>query len=148
LVSLQETARIAFILSLTGGILMLVGGMLSSIWFMSGGFNLDGMMGGFGGMMGGYRTMMGGFGVPFGFMGGLSFIGLLSGIFVIIGALMLNARPAEHVAWGTLILIFSVISFLGMGGFYIGALLGIAGGAVALSWKPAVRALRQEVERR
>jgi len=96
-------------------------------------------MGGFGGMMGGYRTMMGGFGVPFGFMGGFSFIGLLSGIVVIIGALMLNVRPSEHLAWGTLILAFSVISFLGMGGFYIGALLGIAGGAIALSGKTAVR---------
>jgi len=138
-VSLREMSGIAFILSLIGGILMLVSGILSTLWFMSGGFNADGMMGGFGGMMGGYRTMMGGFGVPFGFMGGFSFIGLLSGIVVIIGALMLNVRPSEHLAWGTLILAFSVISFLGMGGFYIGALLGIAGGAIALSGKTAVR---------
>lgn len=137
--SLREMSGIAFILSLIGGILMLVSGILSTLWFMSGGFNADGMMGGFGGMMGGYRTMMGGFGVPFGFMGGFSFIGLLSGIVVIIGALMLNVRPSEHLAWGTLILAFSVISFLGMGGFYIGALLGIAGGAIALSGKTAVR---------
>jgi len=130
---------IAFILSLTAGILMLVSGALSTIWFMSEGFDADGMMGGFGGMMGGHQTMMDGFGVASGFMGGLLFVGLLSGIVVIVGALMLNALPAEHMAWGTLILVFSVISFLGMGGFYIGALLGIAGGAIALSWRPTAK---------
>lgn len=137
---MQETAGIAFILSLIGGIFMLAGGALSSVWFMFEGINGDGMMGGFGGMMEGYQTMMDGFEVPLGFMGGLSFIGLLSGIFVIVGAIMLNSRPAERLTWGTLILVFSVISFLGMGGFYIGALLGIAGGAIALSWKPTAKA--------
>jgi hypothetical protein len=138
-VSLQDMSGIAFILSLAAGILMLIGGALSTIWFMSEDFDANGMMGGFGGMMGGHQTMMSGFGVASGFMGGLLFVGLLSGIVVIVGALMLNARPAEHMAWGTLILVFSVISFLGMGGFYIGALLGIAGGAIALSRRPTAK---------
>jgi hypothetical protein len=139
---------IAFILSLIGGALMLIGGTLSALWFMLGGFNANGMMGGFGGMMDGYQNMMGGYGVSFGFIGGLSFVGLISGIVVIVGALMLNARPAEHMTWAILILVFSIVSFLGMGGFYLGALLGIAGGAIALSWKPTIRPLNQEVERR
>ncbi|MCP8304254.1 MAG: hypothetical protein H3Z50_02100 [archaeon] len=132
--SSQEKPEAAFILSLIGGVLMLVGGGMAFMWFMYGGFG--GMMGGFGGMMGGYHWMMGSFGVPFGFMGGLSFIGLVSGIIVIIGAVMLNTRPEEHKAWGTIILLFSIISFLGMGGFYIGAVLGIVGGALALGWRP------------
>ena len=34
------------------------------------------------------------------------------------------------------VLVFSIISFVGMGGFVLGALLGIAGGALALSWRP------------
>jgi len=80
--------------------------------------------------------MMGSLGVPFGLMGGLSLIGLASGILVVISAIMLNARPEEHTVWGTVILVFSIISFLGMGGFLIGAILGIVGGALALSWKP------------
>jgi hypothetical protein len=138
-VSLHGMSGIAFILSLTAGFLMLFGGALSTIWFMSEDFDANGMMGGFDGMMSGHQTMMGGFGVASGFMGGLFFVGLLSGIVVIVGALMLNAHPAEHMAWGTLILVFSVISFLGMGGFYIGALLGIAGGAIALSWRPTAK---------
>ena len=133
--SSQETPITAFILSLIGGVLIFMGGVVSSLWFMSGGYNSWGMMGG-GGMMGGYQGMMGNWGVPFGFMGGLSLIGLVAGILVIVGALMLNARPAEHTAWGVVILVFSIVSFLGMGGFFIGALLGIAGGALTLSWRP------------
>ncbi len=130
----------AFVLSLIGGVLILIGGIVSSMWFMYGGYGMGGMMGGFGGMMGGYQGMMGGFGVPFGFMGGLWLIGLVAGTLVIIGALMLNARPAEHTAWGTIILVFSIISFIGMGGFFIGAILGIAGGAMALSWRTISKA--------
>ena len=133
--SSQETPTTAFILSLIGGVLIFLGGVVSSMWFMSGGYNSWEMMGG-GGMMGGYQGMMGNWGVPFGFMGGLSLIGLVAGILVIIGALMLNARPAEHTGWGVVILVFSIVSFLGMGGFFIGALLGIAGGALTLSWRP------------
>ena len=105
-VSLQSMSGIAYILSLTAGSLMLIGGALSTLWFMSDGFDAHGMMGGFDGMMDGHQTMMGGFGVASGFMGSLFFVGLLSGVVVIVGVLMLNARPAEHMAWGTLILVF------------------------------------------
>jgi len=131
--SSQGTPITAFILSLIGGVLILIGGVVSSVWFMSGGYGVGGMMGGYGGMMGG-------FGFPFGLMGNLWPMGLVAGTLVIIGALMLNARPAEHTAWGTIILVFSIISFIGMGGFFIGAILGIAGGAVALSWRPISKA--------
>ena len=81
--------------------------------------------------------MMGTYGVPFRFINGLVLIGLVSGAAVIIAALLLNSRPAEHVSWGALILVFSLIGFLGMNGFFIGALLGVVGGMLALSWRPA-----------
>lgn len=47
---------------------------------------------------------------------------------------------------GTIILVFSVISLLVMGGLLIGAILGIIGGALALSFKPAAK--DKEGERR
>ncbi len=106
------------------------------MWFMFGGFGIGGMMGGFSGMMGGFQGMMGSLGIPFGFMSGFFLIGLVSGVLVMIGALMLNTRPTEHTAWGIIILVFSAISILGMGGFLVGAILGIVGGALAISWKP------------
>jgi hypothetical protein len=136
MMSPESSYNVAFILSLIGGILILIGGFASSMWFMLGGSNFWGMMDGNGGMMRGWR-MMDGYGFPFGFMGGFSFVALVSGIFVIIGAVMLNARPTEHMTWGVVVLVFSIISFVGMGGFVLGALLGIAGGALALSWRPS-----------
>ena len=69
-------------------------------------------------------------------MVGFELVGLVSGAFVVIGAIMMRVHPAEHVAWGVIVLVFSITSFLGMGGFIVGALLGIAGGALALSWRP------------
>jgi hypothetical protein len=150
--STHQTPVTAFALSLTAGILMLVSGIIGYLWLTGTGINygFDGMMNGYGGMMGGfngmmngYQNMMSGLGVHSSYMTGFSIIGLTAGILVLIGAIMLNTRPAEHTAWGALILAFSVISFLGMGGFWIGALIGIAGGALALAWRPRSRTTNQ-----
>ncbi len=81
-------------------------------------------------MMGGYI-----FGYGAGWLVGFSLVSLVFGILVVIGAVMLNTRPADHVAWGIVVLIFSTASFIGMGGYFIGAILGIAGGAIALSYR-------------
>jgi hypothetical protein len=63
-------------------------------------------------------------------------LSLVSGVVILVATLLLRSRPKEHTTWGTLILIFSILSFFGMGGFLIGALLGIIGGALAISWQP------------
>lgn len=60
---------------------------------------------------------------------------LVCGVLVLIGAIMLNTHPAQHITWGIFVLIFSIASFIGMGGYFIGAILGIAGGAMALSYR-------------
>ena len=137
LTSTQSNARpvTAYILSLIGGLIILLSGILASISYIAGNASL----GWFGGMMGGvtsWQGMMGTFGLPYSYMIAFSLISLVSGAIVTIGALMLNSRPMDHTAWGTVILAFSVISFVGMGGFIIGAILGLAGGAYALSWRP------------
>lgn len=134
--SSQGTFTLGFVLSLIGGVLIFVGGVLSFAWFSLGASSFGGFMGGFWGMMGGYQGMMGSLGVPFGSYGTLSLIGLVTGIVVILSASMLNLRPSEHVAWGTLVLVFSIVSFIDMGGFMFGAILGIAGGALTISCRP------------
>jgi len=68
-------------------------------------------------------------------------IGVGSGIVVLISAIMLKIRPGERARglrvccrwWGSLILVFSIVSLSGgtVGGF-IGAILGIVGAALAL----------------
>ncbi len=133
------TSTSAFILSLVGGILILLGSGVTWMWVISGGFDFGDMMNGVGHMMGGYQDMMDSLGFPSGFMTGLPLLGVISGIVVITSAIMLNAQPGAHMTWGTIILVFSVISFMSMGGFWIGALLGIAGGAIALSWRSTAK---------
>jgi len=63
-------------------------------------------------------------------------VGIVSGILVIVGAAMLQARPDQSSNWGVIILIFSILSLFGAGGFIAGLILGIIGGAMAMSWKP------------
>jgi len=127
----EERPTAAFILSLVAGVFIILGGGMTSLF----GYGFMGMMGrngSWGGMMGPGFGMMG---FAFGMMG---FLGLIFGVIVIISALMLNSKPQEHTTWGTLILIFSVISLFGsaMGGFGIGLILGIIGGILAITWKP------------
>jgi len=69
-------------------------------------------------------------------IGGLGGFGLASGVIVLSSAVMLQVRPNSQRTWGVLILVFSVLSFLGTGGFVVGAILGIVGGIMALRWKP------------
>jgi hypothetical protein len=133
--SYGERPTVAVILSIIGGVLMLVGGSMAFMMlsYNDGGF---GMMSGFGGMMGGYRGMMDDVGFPYAMLDGLMLVSLMSGILVIVGAVMIDIHPSQSGTWGIIVLIFSIVSFVGMGGFLIGAALGIIGGALALSWKP------------
>ena len=47
--------------------------------------------------------------------------------------------------WGVVIVVFSAVSFVGMGGYFVGAAFGILGGALALTYKPLHNLLNQEV---
>lgn len=66
----------------------------------------------------------------------MGLFGLVSGVIVLVSAVMLLTKPSQRRTWGVLILVFSVMSFLGLGGFIAGAILGIAGGILTLRWKP------------
>jgi len=74
------------------------------------------------GLVGGIVTSVGAF-------------GLVSGLIVLASGVMIRTSPSQRTLWGTLILVFSVLSFLGTGGFVIGAILGIIGGVMALTWR-------------
>ncbi len=124
-----------FVLSLVGGVIVLVFGIVNSVWFASSAPSWDGFGGWMGGMIGNYHGFMGSYASSYGFMTGISIVGLISGVIIIISAVMLRVNPRQHVIWGALIVAFSALSFLGMGGFFIGAILGIVGGALALSYR-------------
>lgn len=116
----------AFGLSFAGGIIILFGTLVTLLFFAN--FHtsrMDGMMGG--GMMGG--GMMGGM------MGGgwFFYLPLIAGIMVILGAVLMKIIPKEITIWGIVVLVFSVIGFTGMGLSFIGAIIGIIGGVIAIS---------------
>ncbi len=125
----------AFVLSLIAGVFILLGGgMMTMIgsWIGTYGYGMMGRYGGWGGMMGTGFGMMG-----LGF-GALGLLGLVFGAIVIVSAIMLNNKPEQHQTWGSLIVLFSVLSIFGsaMGGFGVGLVLGLIGGVLAITWTP------------
>jgi len=114
----------AYLLSLIGGVLILVG----SLTMFGCGIGACGI--GFMGSMMSY--MIGSFGL-LGFFNYMSVIGIVSALIILYGAFMLKNKPNEGKTWGTLVLVFSLISLLSMGGFLVGSILGIIGGIFALS---------------
>lgn len=124
-------------LALIGGAFMVAGGALAlsmyGLWSQGGGWWLGG--GGSGGpMMGG----MGGWMMP-GFMwwavGAMAGVSLALGGVVLAGGYVLSKRPWSTSAWGVAILVASVIGLFSMSGFFIGPILGIIAGIMALTAK-------------
>ncbi|MCP8322816.1 MAG: DUF6114 domain-containing protein [Candidatus Methylarchaceae archaeon HK02M2] len=127
---------VPFALSFTAGILILLGGVWGWVW-MSGetvhwGNMPFGMMDEW---MHGWEDMMHGIGFTDETFGIFSIIGLISGILILLSSVLLYSKPKDHIAWGIVIIIFSALSLFGMGGFVLGALLGLAGGILAIVWE-------------
>lgn len=121
----EKRSSTAFALSLASGVIIVFGSIIPWLFFAN--FQTAPM----GGMMGG--GMMGWWAGP-GFAGGWFFpLPLVAGIMVLVGAIMMNARPQETGIWGVIVLVFSIIGFTGMGFSILGAILGIIGGIIALS---------------
>ncbi|MDG6929417.1 MAG: hypothetical protein JRM99_05460 [Nitrososphaerota archaeon] len=125
--SANDLPTAPFVLSLIAGLLILAGSAMMTTFPIGTRYY---------GMMGGYYGMMQGFG---GWLYGHPAVGLISGTVILVGATMIYTRPGNVSTWGLLVLIFSMISFLWMGSFFLGAILGITGGVLALAWRPQAR---------
>lgn len=107
----------AFAVSILGGIFVLLAGILVGVV----GFVVTAPFGGFGISLG--------------------IAGVVWGIVIIIAAIMMFERPDEHTLWGIIAIVFSILSWIGaFGGFFIGFLLGLTGGILAIVWTPESRA--------
>lgn len=104
----QNKPTAAYIISLIGGIL----GVIGSVVLIGAGAFL------------GVFTL----GLGFAFIGGLGLWILICSLVVIFAASKLNSAPLEHSKWGAIILVFSII-----GGW---SLLDLIGGILALVYKP------------
>lgn len=129
--SKAEKPTIAFALSLIAGILIVLGGAARyaiGMFVHSYGSRISGNHH----LLGAITSMIG---------AGLGFFGLVGavlGIVVIVSAIMLYGSPDQHVTWGTVIIVLSIVSlFVGASGFLLGLVLGVVGGILAITWKPA-----------
>ncbi len=105
---------IAFALSLVGGIFSLIGGALMIAF---------GKVFSFIPIMAGSLTLLGAFGA-------------VCGIMMIVGGFMMHSNPSRHVMWGAIVLVFSVLSWIGaFGGIVIGFVLGLIGGIFGITEK-------------
>jgi Family of unknown function (DUF6114) len=131
----EASTDLAFALLLIGGVLITIGSVVGMGMAAIGRPFFWGM----GGMMGyyGYPGMMGGYyygSYPYyGIMYGLDSVGIITGILVIVFAVLMKSKPADRKTYGVLIIAFSLISLVGMGGFFIGAIIGLIGGVLAVT---------------
>lgn len=64
------------------------------------------------------------------------------GAIVAVGSAMMYIRPDQRIRFGIVIILFSIISVFSFardffGGFGIGLILGVVGGARAIAWMPS-----------
>jgi hypothetical protein len=131
----DQRLTFAFIVSLVGGLIVLIASLVNVVWFLSGAANFGGFGNFMRGAMGGYHGFMGSYGTSNSFLAGISVVGLVCGAIILIGAFMLKFDTHQSTIWAIIIIIFSLVSFVGMGGYFIGAILGIVGGAFLLATK-------------
>ena len=69
---------------------------------------------------------------------------ILSGVLVLVSAVVMSFRSHQYPAWGTIIVIFSVVGLFAGGNFItgIGSVLGIIGGLLAITYKTAPRSVQ------
>jgi hypothetical protein len=134
----KQGLTLAFVISLVGGLIVLIFSLVNLVWFGSG----APLWGGFGntmsGMMGSYHNFMGSYASSTSFFTAISVASFVCGVIVLMSALVLRLHPQEHFLWGAVIVVFSAVSFVGMGGYFVGAIFGIIGGVLALTYKPLI----------
>ncbi len=100
-----------FVLSLIGGIFVLLAGIVLAV------------IGSF------LASFIGG-------IAGIFFVGLVVGLLIIVLSVMLYVRPQMKTIWGILIIILAIVSLpTALGGFFIGFLLALIGGVLAITYK-------------
>jgi hypothetical protein len=122
-----------FVVSLVGGLIVLIASLVNFVWFLSGAQNFGGFGNYMHGTMDGYHSFMGSYGTSNTFLAGISAVGLVCGVIILIGAVMLKVDSHQSTLWSIIIIIFSVISFVGMGGYFVGAIISIVGAAFVLA---------------
>jgi len=130
-----ERPMAAFILSIAAGILIVIGSVVMVLMMSFGYWWM--------GMSDGHYSMMGLTTINTGNLFILLLLGAFCGVIIIISSILMYLRPKRARTWGWLILLFSLLSLFEMGGFFVGAILGILGGYLAITWQGSRRGLEK-----
>ncbi|MBS7639876.1 MAG: zinc ribbon domain-containing protein [Candidatus Bathyarchaeia archaeon] len=126
---MSEKPTAAFVLSLLGGIFILLGGVLYAV------------IGAYcGALIGALEPIAPGATWIGAWIFILMALGVIFGIIVIVGSIMIyQAEPNKVKIGSILVIVFSILSLFvaGYGGFFIGLILGLIGGILGLVWKPS-----------
>ena len=131
----KQGVTVAFVISLVGGLIILAFSLVNLVWFGSNAPSWGGFGDYWSGMINGYHDFMGNYASSTSFFTAVSIASFVCGVIVVFSSLVLRIHPREHLLWGIVIVVFSAISFIGMGGYFVGAGFGIIGGALALTYK-------------
>ncbi len=111
----------AFVLGLIGGIFILINAIAFSIMSSL----LNTILGGTGGAASGAINMV----------NTLQILLWVAAFGVLVPSIMLFVKTPMHRIWGALVLVFSIVSLAGGGGFFIGFILGLVGGILGIRYK-------------
>lgn len=118
-----EKPTAAMVLSIIGGLFILLGGV---VYLAIAGF-LESLL-----LLGGETLNVD----PVLWIQIIGAIGIVIGIIIILGGVMMYSRPASSTVWGVIILVLSLVSFIASGGFFLGLILGLIGGILGIVFKP------------
>ncbi len=114
----MRRATAGFALSLIAGLLVLTQGIIR---IARGELNILGVLDEF------RRRILGGVALEV-----IGVIAIIFGVLILIGAILLY-KPGYEIVGGILVLVFSALSIVTGGGFLVGFILGIVGGALGLA---------------
>lgn len=113
-VSAKSAVSVSFGLSLAAGIIILFSGIIFSVWHET-------FFSSMGSMMGTADMTARAFSVAL----------ITCGVIIIGASILMYKIPSQIHIWGIFVIAFSIISIFEMGGFLIGGIIGIIGGALA-----------------
>lgn len=113
----------AFILTLIGAILIIIGGLYTAAIYAFASAVTFAFFPGLGALL-----------------IGLAVASLLFGLIILVAAIQMYRSPGSAKTWGIIALVMSLLSIIGGGGFVLGLILGLIGGILAIVWHPPTMA--------